>query len=287
MLTELRRVYPTGLIAAAFSDEDWLAEQLEEDFDACIDLADADRWQMRHPQIHRRSVDVLVDATEEHRAAIMGWSGRVPHRIGLTAKSWSLSARLYTARVPRRDPLASFEFLCELGLEPNRDLIPFGPHADTARRVDEFLRSSHLHSGFLAIHVRGNGVPAGQAELLGRVAKELGESEQIPCLVLWNGNRGLAAARRTVACSGGHALLCDPRPPSDIAGIIARSRTLVSDDSQLRQIASTTGTSVLAPTSDGDEMNAVAQLAKRCATACSLPIGRTSDHARTMRGRAA
>ena len=275
MLAELKRAYPTMVLAAAYRKEEWTADQLLLDFDTCIELTD---WghaaKLRHSQVSRHTVDVIVDASEDHRCAWLGWIAGVRKRLGVAANSWSLRSQLYTDLTTSQTVETSGdEFLRLLGVESNHDLLPIGPHARVVESVQRLLEECHLTGSFIAVHADENPQDEWTADRLGRVSKQLGERYQIPSLVVWHGDLGRVAANRAVASSGGHALMCPPRSLSDLAGIIGRSEAVLSAADQLHRAAWVAGTPSIHPGRDSQVRNGsedqIERLADVCAARCT------------------
>jgi hypothetical protein len=88
-----------------------------------------------------------------------------------------------------------------------------------------------------------------QAERFGKVARRLGERQQIPSLIVWRGKRGGARAEIVAANSGGHALVAPPLSLSEIAELIRKSDLALSCDRDLLDFAADQGTAAVHPLS--------------------------------------
>lgn len=197
-------------------------------------------------ELRAHQFDISIDPQSLTKSALLGWLSGARQRIGFSRpQGREASLLLNNVRItPQKDHVV--ECYLEL-LQPllgNQTLEPtFELRTPASEKVDTFLRETHLTNGFAVINP-GAGwdsklwVPS----RFGRVAKYLGETYQLPTVVVWAGEREVIWAKEIVASSGGHAWLAPDTSLPELGTLLSKSALCVAADTGPLHLAAAVGT---------------------------------------------
>jgi ADP-heptose:LPS heptosyltransferase len=191
--------------------------------------------------------DWVFDPQSLTKSSALAWLSGAPRRVGFTRPHGrELAPWLNNIRIPRRASHvvdATLQLLAPLGIDRTtvRFDIPSEPGAES--RLDQFLRDTHLCSGFAVINSSASW-PSKQwlPERYGRVARYLGERHDLPCVVTWSGPRERALSERILETSGGHGILAPQTNLLELAGLLRRARLFLGSDTGPLHLAAAVGT---------------------------------------------
>jgi len=193
------------------------------------------------------------------RAALVPWLARIPDRIGYATDGRGPLLTNPLPLPPRTDhQLRDYDPLLESrGIEPDRDAPRLPVPALSAARAREALARVGLPSDrplvLLAPGAAFSWTKRWPAERFGRLGRLLLETGLLAAVVIGPGEEGLAEEAR-VAAGGYLPALGADLDPVDLAGLTARARVVVANDSGPMHLAAAVGTPVVAifgPTDPG------------------------------------
>jgi heptosyltransferase-1 len=252
VLCALRDFYPNAFLAWVTSPA---AANVIEGHD-CLDktIVVERRW-MKSPkqilevrqELRQYDFDTAIDPQSLTKSSFAAWLSGARRRIGFAGKhgrefSRVLNNRLVFARQPhvvRR----YLELLRPLGItQPSiRFEVPGDPTAEA--NAAEIVFGSHLRCGFALINAgAGWNSKLWPADRYGHVARYLGETHEMPSLVVWAGDEEREAAETIVAASGGHATLAPATTIKDLTALCRRATFLLGSDTGPLHIAAAVGT---------------------------------------------
>jgi heptosyltransferase-1 len=252
MLNALRANYPDALIA-------WIVEKPADQLlreHAAIDQIIVVRrgWlksvrEVRRVRSELRSLDIdtAIDPQGLTKSALCGWLSGARRRLGFTrgigreAAPWLDNELVRTGRTHLVEK--SLDLLVPLGIDRAGATFELPVYGEARRSIDAFLDQSHLGCDFAVINP-GAGWPSKQwpAERFGFVAQSLGQSQSLPSVVVWAGEKERQLAETVVARSGGHAILAPATSLTELAELSRSAQLFLSSDSGPLHLAAAVGT---------------------------------------------
>lgn len=191
-------------------------------------------WHLRR-QLRGQKFDITIDLQGLAKSAVAAWFSGAPRRIGFGGEmareqSWLLNRE---GVIPKSAHVVDryLELLAPLGIEKPAVRFDVPRFAEAATNVERFLARERL-IGNWAILNPGAGWPSKRwpADRLGLVARHLGETHQLPSVVVWAGEEELRWAEQIVQMSGGHARLAPATSLQELAELARRARLFVGAD---------------------------------------------------------
>jgi len=198
-------------------------------------------------ELLRHRFEIAIDPQSLTKSSVVAWLSNAEQRLGFARpRGRELSVWLNRQLVrPAATHLvdAQLELLQPLGVASAGVSFRLPTNAAAESAVEELLRALHLGCHFAVINPgAGWDSRLWPAMRYGRVAKALGQRQQLPSLVVWAGAREHVWAREVVAYSGGHALLAPPTTLPELAAVLRRARMFLGSDTGPMHIAAAVGT---------------------------------------------
>jgi len=203
-------------------------------------------WQLRR-RLRDLRFDVALDAQGLTKSALLAWLSGAPRRIGF-GRPWGreLSRWLNTETADAPGPhivQRNLQLLRPLGIESPSVRFQLPERPEDRQKAEEIIKLSGLDRGFARMNV-GAGWPSKlwPTERYAATAEYLGETHQMPTLVLWFGPKEQVMAEKVVAGSRGHARLAPATSLGELASLARRARLFIGSDTGPLHLAAAVGT---------------------------------------------
>ncbi len=129
-----------------------------------------------------------------------------------------------------------------LGIEPAGVRFDVPAHRLAETSIEQFVRDAHLAQGFAVVNSAASW-PSKQwpASRFGRVARYLGEQQDLPSVITWAGSREAELAQRIIAKSGGHAIAAPATTLLELASLLRRAHLVLGSDTGPLHLAAAVG----------------------------------------------
>lgn len=194
-----------------------------------------------------RQFDAAIDCQGMTKTALACWLSGARQRIGLRGQHGrEVSPWLNNVLIPPRRPHVvdrSLELLEPLGIQQPQVEWRLPIDDESRTRVRQALAALGLSGAYAVI----NPGATWDSRLwvwdrFGRVARHLGERQQLPTLVVWGGPKERAWAEQIVAASAGQAVLAPPTTLLELAALIEGGRLMITADTGPLHMAVAVGT---------------------------------------------
>jgi heptosyltransferase-1 len=186
-------------------------------------------------RLRESKFDVTVDAQSKFKSALACWLSGAAVRIGCKGKYGQECSTLLnnTLIEPHKPHLVdrTLDLLQPLGINLPAVNFRLPAQSEDVESIDAFIKAAHLGCGFVVINPgAGWDSRLWPIERYGRVARTLGEQQNMPSVVAWAGERERQWAETIVAESGGHALPAPKTSLGALAALLDRSLMYIGND---------------------------------------------------------
>ncbi len=203
-------------------------------------------------QLRETTTDICIDPQSLSKSAILARLSAAPHRIGFAKPVGREIAPYWNNHCvqPETDHLVdrTLELLKPLGIAiPNRPEFALPHFEQPAARMDTFLTKHHLRCDFVVINP-GAGWQSKRwvPRRFGTVARHLGQTHQLPSVVVWAGSDEEKMATEIVQRSGGYSIMAPKTDLQELTQLLRRAAFYLGGDTGPMHIAAAVGTACVA-----------------------------------------
>jgi lipopolysaccharide heptosyltransferase I len=248
----LRQRFPQAFLAWAVEQRAAMLLRGHEAINELIELprgwlaSPGDVWRLRRKLLSLQ-VDLTIDVQSLTKSAVLARLSGAKRRIGLGDPGGRELSKWFNNE--RVDPKAThvvdryLELLQPLGIHSPAVRFQVPEHEEDRAAAEQIIRQVGLEGGFAVINP-GAGWPSKlwPVDRYAAVARRLGESRQLPSLVVWAGPAEQAMAAAVTAAAGRSAHVAPPTSLPRLAAICRRARLFVGADTGPLHLAAAVGT---------------------------------------------